>query len=239
MNRVEIIAHRGASAVEHENTLAAFAKAIELGADRIETDVRHTRDGVLVLHHDPGPPGITLAEVESADLPAISRDCGYEIPTLQDALARFGDNILWDIELKEVGYERQVVDLVSGYLTPQRVTYSSFHDSVVKTIRTGWPQLAAGLILGTDEPKFGPFTRLGELYPMRRAGRCGASALIPGQPFLRYGFLKHVRGFRGPVWVWTVNEEADLRQLFATPGVGGVITDDVALAVRIRDGGEQ
>src|SRR3954469_23173577 len=52
MGRMLIVAHRGASAVAPENTLAAFARAIELGVDVIETDVRATRDGELVLIHD-------------------------------------------------------------------------------------------------------------------------------------------------------------------------------------------
>jgi glycerophosphoryl diester phosphodiesterase len=47
-----VIAHRGASAYEPENTLAAFEKAIEMKADYIETDVHQTKDSVLVLMHD-------------------------------------------------------------------------------------------------------------------------------------------------------------------------------------------
>ena len=52
-HRVSIIAHRGASRAFHENTIRAFERAVELGVDGIELDVHATRDGVLVVHHDP------------------------------------------------------------------------------------------------------------------------------------------------------------------------------------------
>ena len=48
-----MIAHRGASRAERENTIAAFARAAAMGADAVELDVRRSRDGVLVVHHDP------------------------------------------------------------------------------------------------------------------------------------------------------------------------------------------
>src|SRR5579862_7815521 len=52
VGRPLVLAHRGASAVAAENTVAAFAKARELGADGVELDVRRSADGVLVVHHD-------------------------------------------------------------------------------------------------------------------------------------------------------------------------------------------
>ena len=53
---LQVIAHRGASKAEAENTLAAFRRAGAMGADAVELDVRRTRDGVLVVHHDPHLP---------------------------------------------------------------------------------------------------------------------------------------------------------------------------------------
>ncbi|MCB1000745.1 MAG: glycerophosphodiester phosphodiesterase [Acidimicrobiales bacterium] len=66
-----MIAHRGASAAAPENTVEAFALAGRLGADAVELDVRRTRDGVLVVHHNPDlPDGRIIREVDARDLPA-------------------------------------------------------------------------------------------------------------------------------------------------------------------------
>jgi len=232
---IEIIAHRGSAHEAHQNTLDAFAAAINLGADRIETDVRRTRDGVLVLHHDPGPPGVKLSEVDSTDLPALSDKIGYTIPTFADTLTLYGNKILWDIELKEAGYEDQVIAEVGEYLTPDRYVLTSFVDSVVRTIRLQHPQLETGLILGDEDPRNWLITRLRELYPMGRAARTGSSVLVVNYGFLRFGFMRNVRNFRGKLWLWTVNGDANLRRMFRTPGVHGIVTDDVRRATEIRN----
>lgn len=67
----QILAHRGASRACPENTLEAFRRAGEMGADAVELDVRRTADGALVVHHNPDlPDGRIIAECLAADLPA-------------------------------------------------------------------------------------------------------------------------------------------------------------------------
>ena len=74
---VAVIAHRGASAAAPENTLAAFDLARRMGADAVELDVRRTRDGVLVVHHNPGlADGRHIRDTDAADLPATVPDLG-------------------------------------------------------------------------------------------------------------------------------------------------------------------
>jgi glycerophosphoryl diester phosphodiesterase len=76
-----IIAHRGASRAERENTLAAFARAGGLGADGVELDVRRTADDRLVVHHDPRlADGRVIVDTPARDLPG-------HIPSLEAALA--------------------------------------------------------------------------------------------------------------------------------------------------------
>ncbi len=75
-----IIAHRGASKVELENTLAAFRRAVSMGAHAVELDVRRTRDGVLVVHHNPTlADGRVIAQCDHRELPD-------HVPTLDEAL---------------------------------------------------------------------------------------------------------------------------------------------------------
>ena len=83
MDRPLVLAHRGARRRAPENTLEAYAVARDLGADGVELDVRRTRDGALVLHHDPGPAeGPVLATLDHAEV----RERFPTIPTLAEAL---------------------------------------------------------------------------------------------------------------------------------------------------------
>ncbi len=108
--RFLIIAHRGASAYEPENTLRAFRKALEMGADAIELDVRQSADGVIVVVHDEDLKRIAgigkrVRECTYSELSQI-RVLGSEpIPKLEDVLSEFGNRIPLFIEVKEAGFE--------------------------------------------------------------------------------------------------------------------------------------
>ena len=79
-SRTYVLAHRGASRAEQENTTLAFRRAADMGADGVELDARLTRDAVLVVHHDPVlADGRVICEISSGDLPSY-------VPTLDDAL---------------------------------------------------------------------------------------------------------------------------------------------------------
>jgi len=90
---VQVMAHRGASKAEPENTLAAFRRAREMGSDAVELDVRRTGDGVLVVHHNPQLPDARLvAAIAQSDLPA-------SVPTLGEALDAC-DGMWVNVEIK-------------------------------------------------------------------------------------------------------------------------------------------
>lgn len=222
---IEIIAHRGASADARENTLDAFQIAVSRGAHRIETDIRRTKDNILVLHHDPalssGHPPLTDLTLPEARREARSR--GFELPTLDEALATV-PIAAWDLELKDLDIAEAVVGVALRHRHPADIVFTSFHDDVLRHLRVTRPDLTTGLILGVDRPRLGLITRWQELHPLRRAHACGAGVLIPHHRFLRYGFMTHVRRFRGPVWVWTVNEP-DRARTCLQRGVRGLITD--------------
>src|SRR5690348_11168207 len=78
-----VLAHRGANRVEPENTVAAFTRALELGADGVELDVHRTADGALVVHHDAVAPGLGL--LAATPFEAVRR-AAPRIPTLAEAL---------------------------------------------------------------------------------------------------------------------------------------------------------
>src|SRR3712207_1260705 len=118
------IAHRGAPREHPENTLPAFARALELGADGIELDVHATRDGVVVVHHDSVPRatssdprlrGRAIAELSHDELRRFEVAPGVGIPTLTDVFALVGDRAVVYVELKGANIERQVHTVIAEH----------------------------------------------------------------------------------------------------------------------------
>jgi len=124
----QIVAHRGASHEAPENTLAAFAKAIEIGADMIEFDVRRAPDGSLVISHDP------------------VHEPASHLPTLEDTLRLTQDRIQLDVELKEPGCERDTIHLLLQYFPLSAFCITSFLAPALRAIRAIHPGIRTGLI---------------------------------------------------------------------------------------------
>ncbi|MGQ9690287.1 MAG: glycerophosphodiester phosphodiesterase [Thermoproteota archaeon] len=111
------IGHRGAKFYEPENTLRSFRKALELGVDAVELDMRRTKDGELVVIHDAEVDrttdgkglvsGLTLKEVKR-----LVTEKGEKIPTLKEVLDFLDKRVRILIELKEDGVEEAVLNLV-------------------------------------------------------------------------------------------------------------------------------
>src|SRR5829696_1787768 len=132
VRRPYMLAHRGASAYAPENTVAAFDRAIALRTDGIETDVRASSDGVLVLLHDERVDRTTDGEGRVHELsfealarldagaPFSPRFAGERIPTAEAFLERYGGRLPICLEVKQVGVEAELVELVRqrGLLAP-------------------------------------------------------------------------------------------------------------------------
>ena len=140
-------AHRGAMSHAPENTLAAFERAIEMGAYRIECDVRQTRDGVLVLMHDATIDRTTdgegtLRDLTLAELGAVRAVTGAgggtgsePVPTLEAALACAKGRCRLLVELKDEDIAEATVALIeSAGMTPN-CTISTFHEPSLKRCR--------------------------------------------------------------------------------------------------------
>ncbi len=240
-----ILGHRGASAYAPENTLAAFRRALELGADGFELDVTLSADGVPVVIHDDtldrttdgsGPvANLTLAQLKQLQAGFRARFgtefAGEQIPTLEEVFAELGQRALINVELKQDPspgrrLAEQVVALIHAHPVGRRVLLSSFYYDNLQRVRQADPALPVGL-----------------LYDPTGPGRILQAWLRPGvraeahHPYYRLvGALTlrwyRRRGYR--VNVWTVNAEADLRRLMRL-GVDGLITDRPDVAVRLRE----
>jgi len=226
--------HRGASHRAPANTLAAFRKAADLGADGIELDVQLSRDGALVVIHDFSLEATTdghglvrtktLAELRQ--LHAGSRFdaafAGERIPTLQEVIEAVGDRLLLNIELKtpalgDDGLARRVVRLVEERGLAERVVLSSFNPLAIWRARRLNPAIATGLIYSA-RMRFLP------LRPRLRHWR-RPSALHPHHSLVDGGYMDWARAHGYRVNVWTVDEPAEMRRLIQL-GVDVIITNE-------------
>jgi len=147
---IQIVAHRGASHEAPENTLASFAKAIEIGADMIEFDVRRAPDRRLVISHDP------------------VRGPASKLPTLEETLRLTKGRIQLDVELKEPGCEQDATRLLLQYFLLSEFCITSFLAPSLQAIRAIHPGIRTGLIfavwdksiLGVDADFLVPHYRL-------------------------------------------------------------------------------
>jgi glycerophosphoryl diester phosphodiesterase len=214
----EIWAHRGASAVEPENTLGAFAAAVRMGADGIELDVRATADGLPAILHDAVlPDGRPLATVLAAGLPP-------HVPLLGAALEACAD-LTVNIEIKE---PPELAELVVAEVRRRgmagRVVVSCFDLATVDRVHALDPDLATALLVfeGPDRD------RAGRLIDLCR--RRGHRAVHPHHLAVDAHFVDLAAGAGVDVNVWTVDDPARVAALAAL-GVHAIVTNvpDVAL----------
>ncbi|TRO45945.1 glycerophosphodiester phosphodiesterase, partial [Candidatus Bathyarchaeota archaeon] len=128
------IGHRGARAYEPENTLASFRRAIELGVDAVELDIRKTRDNELVVIHNADVNKTTNGNgpVNSFTLEEIQKfvtEKGEHIPTLEDVLDVVGKRVKVLVELKEPDTEKKVIELIRRKKLMDDVILISFDEN--------------------------------------------------------------------------------------------------------------
>jgi len=234
-----VIAHRGASREAPGNTAAAFEAAIAAGADAIELDVRRTADGVLVVHHNASRRGVL---VSMQTYSALARRSRNEPPLLEAVVDQCAGRIALDVEIKEPGYEAEVLELVSSRFTRDQILFTSFEESVIATVKQLDAGARCGLLLGPG--RLHTRAQRYESLPFDLAERCGADLLVVHQWLagLR-GRTRRPRGsslldearLRGTaVMVWTVNGPQRLRAYLADGRVAGIITDLPGVAVAAR-----
>lgn len=236
-----VIAHRGASALAPENTIAAFTKAVELGVDMIELDVHATRDGHLVVIHDEtvertakgGLTGrvrdLTLDEIRSLDAGSWkgAQFAGEKVPTLEETLSRFAGKTRFLIELKVSGVERQVVQVIEETGTVGDCILQSFDPEVVRVCRNLLPHVPTGLLYG--DPRI-PDSRKRAAYFVSEALKVNAPLIGVHYLAVDAEFLRHVRHTAIGHFVWTVDDPAEMRRLIEA-GVDGIITNRPELLV--------
>jgi glycerophosphoryl diester phosphodiesterase len=237
---LRLYGHRGASALLPENTVAAFRRALEDGANALELDVHRTADGHLVVAHDPdgrrmaGVSGrirdLELSEVTRWSLvgEGVAGDCDrHTIPTLEEVLRLFPTvPISVDVKPNDPRTAAELIELIATYGDSDRITIGSFHDRLVRLVRRlGYPgptaltrsEVAAALLLPTGLA--------------RRLVR-GQAAMIPrrssGLRLDTSAFIERCRELGLRVDFWVVNDPGVARGLLAA-GATGLVSDDPAV----------
>jgi len=240
-DRPFIIAHRGASAAAPQNTLAAFRKAMELGADGVELDVQLSADGAVVVIHDfavdkttDGTGRVatkTLLELEALDAGAkfSPQFAGERIPTLAQVFEVLQGKLLVNVELKDFNPRSSalaapVVEVVRKHAMEKRVLFSSFNPFALRAVKRLAPQIPAGLLYA---PNLAIYLRRAWLAPLvPHEARHPESSMVTAWTMKWY----RARGFC--VNVWTVDDPAEMRRLIAL-GVDGIITNKPDVLSRI------
>ncbi|WP_244671118.1 MULTISPECIES: glycerophosphodiester phosphodiesterase [Bacillaceae] len=224
------IAHRGASALAPENTLASFEKAIELGFDYIELDVRLSKDKQLVVIHDANVlrttdgegliEDLTVRDIKKLDAgswfsPAFA---GEKIPLLNEVLKKVSGKTGIIIEMKspenQPGMTEILADMLNSYKPDNHIKVQSFHINEMKKFHQLAPEIPAGLLLSKHL----------DLFHLA-SYRDFASFLSVHHLLLSKSFINQAELFDYEIYSWTISKQyqfADMQRL----GVHGIISDD-------------
>jgi len=214
--------------------MRSFENAISIGVDMLEFDIRRTKDKVFVAYHDKYLNHKLIGEYSYTELEHFSKTKGMHIPKVDEILELVKSRIKIDLELKEEGYETEVVEFLINHLHEEEFIITSFNDQTLKSIKSNFPGVKIGLLLGKPRPERLLATRISELFPMERCRRTGADFLVPHFKLLRFGFLNRAERNNKSIYVWTVNDEKMMARLLSERRVKGIITDRPNLAVRVR-----
>ena len=211
------IGHRGARAYEPENTLRSFRKAIELGVDAIELDVRKTKDNELVVIHDEDLSKTTngngsVGELTLKEIRQFVTEKDDKIPTLSEAFQFLDKKVKILVELKETGIEKKVIDLVHETDLKENIIVISFHESVLKKIRELDTKIATGLIYVRHK------------NPVQAALDLGTQYLLPLYHFTHSANVKKAHDNNLKIIVWTINKADEVAD-FKKKGVDGIASD--------------
>lgn len=231
MAQPSVIAHRGASGYEYENSLAAFRRAVLLDADGVELDVHATRDGRLVVHHDPALAG--LGPIRGLDLLALRQvrlPNGEPVPLLSEVLDLMGSRDVWvEVKALDPACDGELLKVLDGGPAPQRYAVHSFDHRLVRRLGAARPSLRRGILLSAYLAD-----------PVSAMDAVGASTLWQERHYVDDELVRTVHDAGRALIAWTVNELADLRRLtrLGVDGLCGNYPDRIRVAIGLTAGVE-
>jgi glycerophosphoryl diester phosphodiesterase len=230
-----ISAHRGGAAVDGVPAVDRYRQAIGLGVDFVEFDVRKTRDGTMVIYHDDRT--ASGRDVAGMTYGELAEELGPEAMTFDELLDVAAGRVGLHLDLKETGYEAEVVRAVLDRCPVDRLVITS-GDAAIRTIKEQFPQVRAGLSIGEEIDRLAPWmklrVRLSELFPRARLERSHADFVAVHQQLARLTVLRYCESHGMDAWVWTVDDEPGIARFLADPRVTTLITNRPDIAMRLR-----
>jgi glycerophosphoryl diester phosphodiesterase len=227
MRRPNVIAHRGASGYEYENSRAAFRRAIMLDADGVELDVHATRDGAIVVHHDPDVPGVgPIASLTLDEVKQVRIRNGETLPLLQEVLELLGDHDVW-VEVKGLpaAHDRALLAVLDAGPAPHRYAVHSFDHRIIRRLGEARPALARGILLSAylDDS-------------VSALNGVGATTLWQEWRLVDQELVNAIHAAECRIIAWTVNEVGDLEHLarLGVDGLCGNYPDRIRVALAAR-----
>lgn len=220
-----VIAHRGASSIELENSLAAFRAAAPQGADGVELDIHSTTDGELIVHHDETIDGTHIAQSTARAIAALRLKNGERVPTLAEALAAIAPRLQVFIEVKTLDprWDTRLFEAMDRGPNPTGYAIHGFDHRIVRRLKDKRPGLRGG-VLSSAYP----------VRPLAALDDAGASILWQERTVTDDMLVRGLHDAQRSLFVWTVDEPADLAR-FVALGVDGLCTNVPARARQAVD----
>jgi glycerophosphoryl diester phosphodiesterase len=204
--RTLIDAHRGECGIPGLPAADRYGRAIALGVDYVEIDVRRSADGIYVNYHDDRTPsGRAVRELSYA---ALTQELGSGLLKVDEVMELVDGRVGLHVDVKEAGQEAAIVRLIQTGCTHSSVFFTGGDESI-HAIKETFPTACAGLTLGEDLE--------------------GVHQRLAGLRVLDYCARAHM-----PAWVWTVDDEVSIARFMRDPRVAVLITNRPDIALRIR-----
>lgn len=213
-----IMGHRGAAALEPENTLLSIGRAMEIGVDAVEIDVRLSKDKEIVVIHDSTVDRTTdgagpVCSFSFDELEKLDAGKGQRIPTLQEVVDFIGKKVKLVIELKEEETVESVFELIERNNIQDNVYVISFWHRLVKTIKEMDSRVKTGVLF------------VGCPVNTCIATQASADALVMNYSFIDTKFVQTAHSENLKVFIWNIDER-NLLKPYADMGVDGIGTND-------------
>lgn len=222
-----VIAHRGSSGHEPENTLRAFELAIRQGAAMIELDLHLTRDNRVVVIHDPTldhttnlrgrVSGLDLARVREADAGK-----GERVPTLEETLDLAAGRARLYLEIKDPNAAAETLRLVRDRRLQDHCLLASFDTRLMKRLGEEVRDTELGVIVGSGS--LNPITRWREAFPWLSLEDINYGVLSMQVELCYRYIVRRMKARNRKVYAWTANSEADFSRM-CDIGVDGIVTN--------------
>ena len=216
-----IISHRGKISLgSPENVLIGIQEAIELGVDMVEFDVRRTKDGFLICHHDATIEDKMVSDLNFRDIKKLKKSTCK----LEEVIDICKDKVGVNLEIKEKGFEDRVVDKLRANFSYDKIFVTSFSSSVIRKVKSLDPKITAGLLIG-DAINYQVFYKiLKEAIFMSEFYYSKADFISPFYKIYEMGLMKKFESLGIPIQLWTVNDLVFLKDLINSD-IQSIVTD--------------